>query len=153
LWTGAITTGDNAGYGSFWDGSRAVRAHRYAYEIVHGPIPDGLTLDHLCRNRPCVNPAHLEAVSVQENIARGRRDYCRKGHSLSRPGEYKIRRRTGHRICVACLWERRQISPYSEACACGAQIDEPCRDQRQGRNNTIRWPHSYRGTLTQEVGK
>ena len=60
LWTANRT---NAGYGHFWLDRRMVLAHRFAYELLIGPIPDGLTLDHLCRVRACVNPAHLEAVT------------------------------------------------------------------------------------------
>lgn|SRR5438270_7935452 len=45
--------------------------HRVVYTITHGPIPDGLTIDHLCRNRRCANPAHLEAVTMKENYERG----------------------------------------------------------------------------------
>lgn len=67
-WTGAISTG---GYGRIGiDGRRTGQAHRVAYELVVGPIPDGLQLDHLCRNRRCVLPQHLEPVAQAENIRR-----------------------------------------------------------------------------------
>lgn len=69
----------SAGYGTAWDpaSKRLVTAHRLYYEQARGPIPDGEHIDHLCRNRLCVNPDHLEAVSVTENNQRsffGRRE-------------------------------------------------------------------------------
>ena len=69
LWTGALGTG---GYATIrLPGSRQqLRAHRWAYEYFVGPIPEGLTLDHLCRVRHCVNPAHLEPVTMRENLLR-----------------------------------------------------------------------------------
>src|SRR5690349_8969939 len=60
------------GYGGFaWDGRKSIAAHRASWQLLRGPIPSGLTLDHLCRNRRCVNPAHLEPVTMRENILRG----------------------------------------------------------------------------------
>src|SRR5262249_41065983 len=70
LWTGCK---NRYGYGKFNAGAKTrpnIRAHRYAYEIFIGKIPDGLTIDHLCRNTSCVNPVHLEAVTVSENVRR-----------------------------------------------------------------------------------
>jgi hypothetical protein len=72
LWSGSTSTG---GYGYILDyegaAKKAMRAHRWAYEKLRGPIPDGLHLDHLCRVRCCVNPDHLEAVTSGENTRRG----------------------------------------------------------------------------------
>ena len=62
-----------SGYGSFLDGTRTSRAHRFSYETFKGPISDGLVLDHLCRKICCVNPDHLEPVTQKENILRSPR--------------------------------------------------------------------------------
>jgi len=66
-WVGSRT---NNGYGQIWDGGRLVLAHRLAYETLVGPIPDGLECDHLCRNRPCVRPSHIEPVTHSANLKR-----------------------------------------------------------------------------------
>jgi hypothetical protein len=60
------------GYQVIFDAARgrSIGAHRYVYEVLAGPIPDGLTIDHLCLNKPCVNPAHLEPVTLAENMLR-----------------------------------------------------------------------------------
>ena len=61
-----------AGYGQLNDRGRIVYAHREAYAAVHGPIPEDLQIDHLCRNRGCVNPAHMELVTTAVNVQRGK---------------------------------------------------------------------------------
>src|SRR5580698_2584776 len=66
-WKGGKTNG----YGCFQIAKVNFRAHRLAYELLRGPIPTGLHLDHLCRNRSCVNPDHLEPVTQRENTLRG----------------------------------------------------------------------------------
>jgi len=69
LWIGAT---NQKGYGTFWSGDVRTGAHRWSYEYHVGPIPVGLEIDHLCRVRHCVNPAHLEAVTHAENLRRAR---------------------------------------------------------------------------------
>lgn len=68
VWQGSD---DGDGYGTVRRDRRTLKAHRFYYEQVRGPIPDGLQLDHLCRIRRCVNPAHLEPVTQAENMQRG----------------------------------------------------------------------------------
>jgi len=68
LWTGAM---DGKDYGHIWANGKLQPSHRIAWEMAHGPIPDGLQPDHLCRNHACVNVAHLELVTSKENTLRG----------------------------------------------------------------------------------
>lgn len=93
-WTGAI---QSKGYGSF---GRKL-SHRWAYERFVGPIPDGMQLDHTCRNTRCVNPAHLEPVSNLENQRRRQalQTHCKQGHPLS--GD-NLRMKGNRRVCVTC---------------------------------------------------
>ena len=96
------------GYGQIRDGSKAALAHRVSYEIARGPVPDGLELDHLCRNRSCVRPDHLEAVDTKTNVLRGngptainaRKTHCSKGHEFSK--ENTRRHCDGGRVCIQC---------------------------------------------------
>lgn len=80
-WTGAVTS---RGYGSVGHDGRIQSTHRVAYELLIGPIPPGLQIDHLCRNKLCCNPWHLEPVTAQEN--RRRQHIARYGHPRRRMG-------------------------------------------------------------------
>ena len=107
-WTGAFLSN---GYGSV--GIRSFDqslAHRLAYEEYVGPIPDGLQIDHLCRNRACVEPSHLEVVTQQENMRRGLQsrlingmdDKCLYGHPYTPENTYRNPNRPSHRSCREC---------------------------------------------------
>ena len=96
-WLAAL---DRKGYGAFYDGYRMRRAYRFGYEALVGPIPSGLELDHLCRNRGCVNPSHLEPVTHSENVRRGGNALkvsCPTGHPYDR-----VDPKTGGRRCRRC---------------------------------------------------
>ena len=110
LWT-ASQSGN--GYGQFYYSGRIGKAHRFAYEALAEPIPAGLDLDHLCRIRHCVNPAHLEPVTRRENILRGetlpsanaRKVACSKGHPYDEKNTRVTKR--GYRRCRICEDERK----------------------------------------------
>lgn len=105
LWLGSQR---NGGYGQFWDGLHIAKAHRFAYELLIGPIPDGLEPDHLCRNRTCVSPTHLEVVTHRVNLLRGtgfpaqnaRKTHCPQGHPYSGRNIYVDKH--GWRECREC---------------------------------------------------
>lgn len=97
IWPDAV----DRGYGRVWVDGQAKRVHRVVWELENGPIPDGLTVDHLCRVRYCVNTAHMELVTVTENLARKpASDRCRNGHEYAAVGETTAA--DGSRLCVAC---------------------------------------------------
>lgn len=106
VWTAAVAT---RGYPQFWDGSRRVQAHRWIYEQRVGPIPDGLQVDHRCRNRRCVNPYHLEPVTGSENVrrgfsARGPKRFCKRGHEFTPENTYIFPKRQS-KECRTCRQE------------------------------------------------
>ncbi len=120
-WLGGLTS---SGYGKFWLDGGTVLAHRVAYELWVGPIPEDLHLDHLCRRRSCVNPTHLEPVTVRENLLRSPltlagqnaiKTHCRNGHEFN-DANTLVLSTTGERMCRPCMrardraryWAKRQ---------------------------------------------
>ena len=105
---------NNMGYGKIARGGRhsMVLAHRVSYEWDYGPIPDGRELDHLCRNRACIRPTHLEAVTHRENLMRSHAPsvlihnsgFCKRGHPLT--PENRIGNGKGANRCGPCNAER-----------------------------------------------
>lgn len=111
LWLGAMRQN---GYGFLSRGGRTWLAHRLAYEAARGPIPAGMTIDHLCRVRSCINPAHLEPVSRRTNTLRGfgitaqnsRKQTCPRGHNYN----WTTSNGTARRYCWPCQKQLRGAS-------------------------------------------
>lgn len=111
LWTGTLNT---QGYGRFHINGKRPMAHKYVFEALVKKVPEGLSLDHLCRVRCCVNPQHLEPVTTRENIMRGEnkvaalagRTHCNRGHEFTAENT-SVRKHRGktYRGCKKCHCE------------------------------------------------
>lgn len=97
LWTGTT----HHGYGAIKVGNTMRKAHRIALDFASRPVSEGYEVDHLCRNRSCVRPDHLDIVTRQENNRRRRRATCGRGHPLTGDNVY-VRMPRGERVCRAC---------------------------------------------------
>ena len=108
-WTASVNEG---GYGQFFVGGKRWRSHRFAWTAFRGEIPAGLELDHLCRNRRCCNPEHLEPVTRRENQRRGNgptarnidATHCVNGHAFDAKNTHF--RKSGKRTCLRCNADR-----------------------------------------------
>jgi hypothetical protein len=105
IWTGFI---NDSGYGHFRFQGGKKKAHRVAYALLVGSIPEGLTIDHLCGVTACVNPAHLEPVTIAENIrrARARITHCPRHHEYTAENTYVYKGRRNCRTCGASAAKR-----------------------------------------------
>lgn len=132
LWTGSLT---RDGYGNLTLRGKVRRAHRVSYEDAKGAIPEGLELDHVCRERRCVRPDHLEPVTHAENMRRsemasrfGAKTHCPSGHAYDEANTFRCKR--GFRQCRAC--RRISVANYRRKKATGEHIppqhnDTQCR--------------------------
>lgn len=119
LWRGKPAAN---GYARFWVKPRTLYAHRFAYELIIGPIPEGLTLDHRCKVRHCVNPAHLVPETLFENArtansANAEKVNCPRGHALD------IVNSNGARECSVC--KRDRANRYSRTVKTLTRLDIP----------------------------
>lgn len=131
IWQGHL---NRAGYGKFMmtKGESDIHAHRAAYLLMVGPIPDGYHIDHLCRVRACINPAHLEAVTPRENLMRGinqtalnaRKTHCPQGHAYDEVNTYWWQGQRGCRTCRKGIPKPPRVFPhgsvtrYRHGCRC-----------------------------------
>lgn len=113
IWNGGL---NEHGYGVWTVNKRMYKAHRYAYEQMVGPIPDGLVLDHLCRTPRCVNPAHLEPVTQAENVRRAKAHitHCPRDHEYTPENTYLQGNR---RSCKECRRVARNASYHRRRAA------------------------------------
>lgn len=107
IWKGTVS--QQHGYGHY--GHTGIQAHRAVYEAFVGKISEGLQLDHLCRNKVCVNPAHLEPVTARENTLRSnapsainaKKTHCDSGHEFTEANTYRWAKRPRSRLCRECI--------------------------------------------------
>lgn len=120
-WKGTKNSG---GYAKTKIKGKTLLGHRMMYEFTHGSIPQHLTLDHLCRNRSCVNPQHLEPVTMKENLLRGngacainkRKTKCKRGHPFGKQTKFNLNK--GNRMCHTCAKLRKPRRKFLSCVDC-----------------------------------
>lgn len=133
-WTARL---NNSGYGEISVSGRAVKAHRFGYETQVGPIPPGLVIDHLCRNRKCQNASHMEPVTAEENNRRAVREsktHCPQGHPYA--GE-NLAIYGREKVCRTCRRDR--LAAYR------ARNRKPLRPHHQAAKTHCPRGHEYAG--------
>jgi hypothetical protein len=120
---------DRGGYGGFRHQGKLVLTHRFAYEYFREPIPSGLQIDHLCRNRACCNPWHLEVITAEDHCQRSpisptavnaRKVYCKRGHEFTRDNTYHG---TNGRECLICKQMLRKRRARKHALWAGQEVN------------------------------
>lgn len=145
LWMG---NRNRTGYGKIKISGKTRFVHRVAYELYVGPIPGGLTIDHLCRTHACVNPSHLEPVTMKTNILRGfspsaicaRMIQCKKGH------DFCIDLSTGTRRCHKCMADKQRERHYKQ------YKQGLCRNCNEPHDEGVRSCHFHRALTNSQKG-